>query len=258
MPKLGIQLIVFGKRGGEDLPGVLADVKAAGYDGAEMGFRDVPDAEYVELLQKTGLKCSGFHTGYSTFTDLETLKRQAAQLVALGGKHFMCSGVASKGWGDATVDDYKRSAEVFEKAGAALLEQGVHLCYHNHQWEFYDLGDGVQGMNVLAENSSPANVKFCLDVYWLACAGEDPAAFIEKHADRAIYFHLKDGTYDAPAQKPLTFTELGRGTVPLIEATAAIQKLAPEWVVTEQDRSEIDPAESAKISADYARQTLGF
>ncbi len=258
MSKLGIQLIVFGKRGGEDLPGVLADVKAAGYDGAEMGFRGVPDAEYVELLKKSGLACAGFHTGFSTFTDLEVLKRQAAQLVALGGKHFMCSGVASKGWSDATLDDYKKSAEVFEKAGAALLEQGVHLCYHNHQWEFFDLGDGVQGMDLLAQNTSAKNVQFCLDVYWLACGGADPAAFITKHAERCSYFHLKDGTYDAPAQKPLTFTELGRGTVPLKKATIAIKALAPEWVVTEQDNTQIEPAESARISAEYARETLGF
>jgi sugar phosphate isomerase/epimerase len=258
MAKLGIQLIVFGKRNQDDLPGVLADVKAAGYDGAEMGFKDIPDSEYVELLKKIGLECSGFHTGFATFTDLEALKRQAAQLVALGGKHFMCSGVASTGWDNATLDDYKRSAEVFERAGAALHEQGVHLCYHNHQWEFYDLGDGVQGMNVLAENSSPENVKFCLDVYWLACANENPAAFIEKHADRAIYFHLKDGTYDASAQKPLTFTELGRGTVPLESAMGAIRPLNPEWIVTEQDNTQIEPAESAKISAVFARTALGI
>jgi sugar phosphate isomerase/epimerase len=75
-------------------------------------------------------------------------------------------------------------------------------------------------------------VKFCLDVYWLACGGEDPAAFIRKHADRAAYFHFKDGTFDAAAQKPLTFTELGRGQVDLKAATAAVREVAPEWVVT--------------------------
>ena len=256
--KLGIQLIVFGKRPGEDLPGVLADVKAAGYDGAEIGLRPESASEVLALFKKTGLEVAGYHSGYATFADPEALKKHAEQLQAVGGKFLMCSGVASKGWRDATQDDYRRSCEVFEAAGTALADFGISLCYHNHEWEFYDLGDGVTGMDLLTENTTVKNVKFCMDVYWLACGGADPKAFIEAHAERGVYFHLKDGTYDSVAQKPLTFTELGRGTVPLASAMEAIRPLAPEWVVTEQDNTLIEPAESARISAEFARTALGI
>lgn len=260
MTRLGIQLIVFGKRSGEDLPGVLADVKAAGYDGAEIGYRpDLTAGEYAALLKAQGLACCGYHSGYQTFTDLDELNRQAAQLAGIGGKHFMCSGIGSSGgWGKATIDDYRRSAETFEKAGKALAEHGIAFCYHNHNWEFFDLGGGVRGMDILAQHSDPQWVKFCLDVYWVACGGDDPARFIQTHAERAVYFHFKDGTFDPKEQKPLTFTELGRGQVPLAAAAAAAKALAPEWIVTEQDRTEIEPAESARISAEYARKTLGI
>ena len=256
--KLGIQLIVSGKRPGEDLPGVLADVKAAGYDGAEIGLRSEPASEVLALFQKTGLEVSGYHTGFATFADLEELKKHAEQLRAVGGKYLMCSGVASKGWRDATIEDYKRSCEVFEAAGETLQSFGISLCYHNHEWEFYDLGDGVTGMDLLTENTTAKNVKFCMDVYWLACGGADPKAFIDAHSDRGAYFHLKDGTYDSVEQKPLTFVELGRGTVPLASAMEAIRPLAPEWIVTEQDNTLIEPAESARISAEYARNALGI
>jgi len=32
----------------------------------------------------------------------------------------------------------------------------------------------------------------------------------------------------------------------------------PEWIVVEQDNTQIEPAESARISADYARTVLGI
>lgn len=255
--RLGIQTIIFGKRSGEDFPGVLKDIKAAGYDGVEFGYRANQSADEIKaMLDGEGLRCAGYHAGYQAFTDLETLQRHAEQLLAVGGRYMMCSGVEG-GWGKAGVEEYRRSCKVFNAAGAALAEMGATLCYHNHQWEFYNLGDGLKGMDLLTTETDPALVKLCLDVYWLACAGENPPAFIKKHAERAVYFHLKDGTYDSAEQKPLTFTELGNGTVDLKAAIAAIRELTPEWVVTEQDRTEGEPAESARISAEYARDVLG-
>ena len=62
MTQLGIQLIIFGKRGGEDLPGVLADVKAAGYDGAEVGnpTTSIAAYDYKQLFDDAGLACAGY------------------------------------------------------------------------------------------------------------------------------------------------------------------------------------------------------
>ena len=73
MARLGIQLIVFGKRGGEDLPGVLKDVKAAGYDGAEIGNPAAQEnksaADVKALFDDAGLSCAGYHTGFNAFSD---------------------------------------------------------------------------------------------------------------------------------------------------------------------------------------------
>lgn len=255
MSRLGIQIIVFGKRAGEDLPGVLRDVKAAGYDGAEIGNPTdaTPAAELRAQFDDAGLACCGYHTGYATFKDHDLLKRTAAHMNAVGARHLMCSGVEKNDDPDA----YKRSADVFNAAGALLASAGVTLAYHNHHWEFFPLAGGGRGMDLLLAHTDAAVVKCCWDVFWLACAGEDPAAFVTRHADRATYFHFKDGTFDAAAQKPLTFTELGRGDVDLAAAYAAVKALSPSWIATEQDNTQIEPAESARISAVYARQTLG-
>jgi sugar phosphate isomerase/epimerase len=263
MSKLGIQLIVFGKRSGEDFAGVLRDVKAAGYDGAEIGNpTDSRSAAEVKAdFDAAGLLCSGYHTGYGSFEDLELLKRTALHMQGVGAKYLMCSGVKGNPWsGTATIQDYKDSAAVFNTAGKLLLDHGVHLCYHNHQWEFYDLG-GTNGMTILSEETNSDHVKFCTDVYWVSCGGDNPTEFIQKHASRGVYFHLKDGHYDPVAQKPENFLELGNGQVDLKSAYAAIKSLspAPEWITTEQDNPNgKEPAECAKISAEYARTVLGI
>ena len=253
MARLGIQTIIFGKRNGEDMAGVLRDVKAAGYDGAEIGNpTDSKPAEQVrEMFEAAGLACCGYHTGYQTFTDLDALDRIARHLTTVGAHTLMCSGTDGR-----DRDGFLRSADTFNVAGAFLKDRGVTFCYHNHNWEFFDLGEGERGIHLLAQHTDPAFVKLCVDVYWVACGGEDPAEFIERYADRAAYFHYKDGTF--ADQKPLSFTELGRGQVDLVSATRAVVRQDPEWIVTEQDRTEGDPAESARISADYARQELGL
>lgn len=253
MARLGIQTIIFGKRNSEDMAGVLRDVKAAGYDGAEIGNpTDSQPAEQVRRLFDTaGLACCGYHTGYQTFTDPEALRRIATHLTTVGGRYLMCSGTASR-----DRDGYLVSAETFNQAGAILKENGVTFCYHNHNWEFFDLGGGERGIHLLAQNTDPNLVKLCIDVYWVACGGEDPSAFVRRYADRAAYFHYKDGTF--ADQQPRSFTELGRGQVDLKAATTTVLAQDPEWIVTEQDRTEGDPAESARISAEYARRELGI
>jgi sugar phosphate isomerase/epimerase len=257
MAKLGIQLIIFGKRSGEDFPGVLTDVKAAGYDGVETGYKaDKTGAEVKQLLADHGLLCAGYHAGYPVFANPDEAAKHAHQMVEAGGKYLMCSGV--EGWGNATRDAYLRAADVFNRTGEMLQKLGANFCYHNHQWEFYDLGNGERGMDILLANTDPHLVKFCVDVYWVACGNENPAQFITTHKDRGVYFHYKDGTFDAKEQKPITFTELGNGQVNLPEAHAVVSALNPEWITTEQDRTDGDPATSARISAEYARGVLGI
>ena len=255
MAKLGIQTIIFGKRTGDDFPGVLRDIKEAGYDGAEIGNQEGTRTieEVTALFKAADLSVSGYHTGYATFTDLNALPRIADHLIGVGAKFLMCSGTHGR-----DREGYLRSAEMFDRAGRILTAHGVYLCYHNHAWEFEDLGNGERGMDILLENTEMDAVKLCLDVYWVACGNDDPAAFIRKHKNRAVYFHLKDGAYDAPSQKPLSFTELGRGQVDLPSAMEAIREVNPDWIVTEQDNTEGDPKESARVSAEYARTELGI
>jgi sugar phosphate isomerase/epimerase len=164
----------------------------------------------------------------------------------------MCSGVGDRSRGLAA---YREASRLFNEVGKQCRDAGVTFCYHNHAWEFEDREGDTCGMEVLAAETDPALVKFCLDVYWIYHGEDDPVRFINAHRDRAVYFHFKDGVRgeDGKAQ----WRELGKGAVDLKAAYAAAAALDPEWIVYEQDRSDGNPTDSVRISREYLRKGLG-
>lgn len=251
-PAAAIQLIVFGQRNRDDIAGVLKDVAQAGYPAIEGGnlFASYGEAEIRRLLKESGLQVCGAHFGYGDYADPGKLEANIAYCKAMGVKNMMCSGVADT----KTVEGYKTSCRVFNKVGARLRDEGLIFNYHNHAWEFSDLGGGVNGMQILGAETDPAVVKFNIDVFWVTVGGDDPVAFIRKHADRAGYYHFKDGLKKADG---VEFLELGRGEVDLKGSIAAAKELGASWIVYEQDRTELPHAEAIGISREYMRRELG-
>jgi sugar phosphate isomerase/epimerase len=259
--RVGIQLIVFGKQAQTDLPGVMKSVRAAGYDGIETGnlFNQYSEADAKALFANTGLALTGMHSGFGEFEKDDRLHANVDFLNKMGAHFLMCSGVAT---GDG-IDAYRRSAEVFNRAGEYCKAHGVTLCYHNHNWEFNRFNEPGRGevtaIHELCALTDPTLVKLCIDVYWVAVGGEDPAEFVRRYADRAAYFHFKDGEWEAGHPgKATRFLELGHGKVDLRSALAAALAVKPEWIVTEQDSpNDRDPAVCARESRDYLN-TLGL
>lgn len=255
MAKAGIQVIIYGQRNRDDIAGVLKEVAEVGFAGAETGnlFRQEGDPAKVRaMFAETGLALTGCHAGYAEFQDREKLAENLAYLKALDSRYLMCSGVGDRSRG---LDAYRDASKLFNEVGKRCQDAGAVFCYHNHAWEFEDREGDTCGMDVLAAETDPALVKFCLDVYWIYHGQDDPVRFINAHRERAVYFHFKDGVRgeDGKAQ----FKELGKGAVDLKAAYQAALALDPEWIVYEQDRSEGDPSTSVRESRAYLRDVLG-
>lgn len=252
-PQPSIQLIVFGERNRTDFPGVLRDVAQAGFPAIECGnlFQTLGEVEARNLLDSQKLRISGIHFGYAEYTDAAKLESHIAFCKAMGVRHLMCSGVADT----KTVEGYRTSCRLFNEVGSRLKDEGLVFNYHNHAWEFEDLG-GVNGMELISEGTDPDLVKFNIDVFWVFFGGRDPADFVRKHRQRAGYFHFKDGRKGADG-KPI-FLELGRGDVDLHSAIAAAREVGAEWIVAEQDKTELPHLESVSESRDYMRRDLGL
>jgi sugar phosphate isomerase/epimerase len=256
MPQAGIQVIIYGQRNRDDIAGVLREVAEIGFAGAETGnlFRQEGDEGRVRrMFEQTRLALCGCHAGFNEFQNEEQLQENIAFVNAMGSRYLMCSGVGDRKRG---LDAYRDASRLFNEVGKRCRDAGLVFCYHNHAWEFEDREGETCGMDILAGETDPALVKFCLDVYWIYHGEDDPARFINAHQERGAYFHFKDGVRgeDGKAQ----FTELGRGAVDLKAAYAAAAALNPDWIVYEQDRSEGNPSESVRESRTYMRDALGL
>ncbi len=246
-PKVGCQPIIFGGHDEYDLAGRLKAMADAGYDGVETGPQGSPekDAELRRLLDELGLEVLGAHAGYfgptlDTAPSVEFLRESGANLLMVSGSGERDTGAAS----------YERAAQVMNEHGRAAADAGLTLCYHNHSWEFKDVFDGVSGMDILLRDLDPDAVKLCVDTYWVHDGGQCPAEFLTKWADRVAVVHLKDRKND-------TFAEVGEGVLDWKGIFEAIAPMGIEWVVTEQDRTDKDPAVSIKMSRDYLRDVIG-
>lgn len=249
-PQVGVQLIIYGRRPQTDLPGVLAEVAAAGYAGIEGGLP--ADAQQCGRLRtalaQAGLAFAGSHCGLGDQADPARLKERLGYLKALGGRHLISSGSPWK-----TLNEHLDAAEVLNRTGEVCRGEGVTFCYHNHHWEFRDFG-GTTAFHAMIAAMKPEAVKLCPDVYWVYVGGEKPEDFVSRYRDRCPYFHFKDGTGGDQAGE---FRELGRGSVDLPAALKAALGCDPDWIVVEQDATQMDPAESNRISREYLR-SLGL
>ncbi|HLV81939.1 MAG TPA: sugar phosphate isomerase/epimerase [Chthonomonadaceae bacterium] len=255
-PTASLQLIVFGPRNHDDFAGVLKDVATAGFPAIEAGnlFAMHGEDAVRRLLAENDLRVSGAHFGYGEYGDAGKLDQHIAYARSLGIRDMMCSGVADS----KSVEGYRQSAQRFNEIGRRLADEGMTFSYHNHAWEFTDLG-GTNGMEILGAETDPALVKFNIDVFWVYYGGKDPVQFIQHHADRAGYFHFKDGrkvTGEDGKPHP-QFLELGRGDVDLKAAMEAARQANARWIVAEQDSTTLPHLESVQISRRYMRDVLG-
>ena len=249
-PKIGAQLIVWADRTTEDLPKVLDDVSAIGYDGIEAGptaFEKVTNPK--ELLTTRDLSLAGLHMGIGSIDDSSV--RAALDILKKMDSHFLLfSGAGGK---ENTEENYRKNARLLAKVGEKAEQYGVKVCYHNH-WQ--EIVNNAMGTRIICEETTPELVSLCVDTYWVRCGGLSPAEFIEEHLDRVAILHLKDGTEEG--MRKYEFLELGQGIVDFPAVIEVVKSADIEWYVVEQDRTNKTPKESMAISREYLRTKLGL
>ncbi len=235
--RIGLNLLIFGKRRGEDMPGVLAEVAQAGYEAVELGPPAEPEP-VLEALRKHGITVACGHTNLNTLEG--TLDQNLDWLARTGGRLLACSGPDFP-----TGAQYAAAAERLDRAGARCRARGVTLCYHNHA---HEIVHDMFGLTHILRGSDPANVRLCLDTYWVARGGQDPATVIRALGARIGYMHLKDMSPDGD------FAEVGQGKLDWAGIREAVTAAGVDVAMVEQDRTQRTPLESVTLSRQYLRQ----
>lgn len=272
---IGIQLYTLGPDAAKDVEGTFKALHGIGYRTVELaGFLGKTPAELRAALDRAGLAAPSAHIqargGEGTFEG--DLGRLAADLNTLGVKtavmpslfipdRFGKPTAADGGVGGylrrvsagMTADDWKLNAEFLNTKARALKASGLKVGYHNHNFEFLPLG-ATNGMEILLKETDPSLVTFEVDLGWVAAAGVDPLAFLNRHKGRVSLVHVKDV---AAATTPnftlgMSPTEIGSGTLDWPRLLPAAYAAGVRGFFVEQEPPFARPRlEAARISHDF-------
>ena len=191
---------------GGDIPldSCLAEARAAGYEGIELGHKFPRDpAALPNILEQFGLVLiSGWYSGRllerPVIAEIAAMEPHSSLLVAMdctvmvyaetsgsiaGDRLRPLSGRPRLGAGDWH-DFGARLTELAEH----LSRRGIALVYHHHMGTVIESEREIDRLMAVTGNT----VGLLVDSGHAAYAGVDPAALIRRHADRIKHVHCKD------------------------------------------------------------------
>jgi sugar phosphate isomerase/epimerase len=187
--EIGAELYSFREQIPKDIPGTMAKIRAMGIREIEGGGTyNMPLQEYKSMLDKLGFDM------VSIAGDFEKLQKDLPSIIneakALGARYVVCFWIPHKE-GVFTMTEVDNAAEVFNRAGKILKENGLQFCYHPHGYEFRPYQNETL-FDQLAKKMDSRYANFEMDVYWIKHPGQDPVAFLKKYPGRFPLMHLKD------------------------------------------------------------------
>ncbi len=247
--KIGVQLYTVRDQMKDDFEGTLARVAGIGYREVEFaGYYDRTPKQVRMVLDKNKLVAPSAHIIAKVVRDELDKNIEAAH--AIGHKYLVCSYLFPEE--RKSLDDYKRLAELFNKAGEKCKKAGIQFAYHNHDFEFQKFDNEVP-YDVLLTSTDSSLVKLEMDLYWMRKADQEPAKYFALYPGRFPLFHVKDMDR-TPARG---FTEVGRGQIDFKAIFAESAKAGVKHYFVEQDQCPGSPFDSIKTSYDYLK-TLQF
>lgn len=261
---------------------------AAFRDFQEIGFTavkaDVPDEmdprEYLDWIGGYGLSpsLSLFNSAFDETVDMadevERAKRFAATQTALGLDRTMISSMSipARIAQPAVGAGFKASrlARAIDNCGTicrVLQAEGLRPLHHSHVGGVFETADEITR---LLDDLGPDVIGFGPDTGHLTWAGVDPAAFIERYADRIGGIHIKDcfpdllspsarsgmAYHEVQATKRL-WAEPGLGVVDFDAVLAAIpDDYDGDFMIEVDEPSVASKRESHRMSYHWAQRAL--
>ena len=258
--QVGIQSYTLREIFEPDPVGTLKMIKEVGYDYVELNGRNFADRspeDLAAMVKDAGLYSPASHVSYDAAVNIPETVAKTCQ--TLGCKYAIVPWVDEA---QRTKEDWVRHAAALEAAGKIMKDNGVRLAYHNHQFEFDDLGGGETAMDILINQTSPENMDFELDLFWAALASIDMEALFKQAPGRFKLCHIKDMKGDPKAyyesrdygniSKQL-MVNVGEGTLPFESYFALNDISGMEYFIAEHDNPVKPFKNSIKISHDSVR-----
>jgi sugar phosphate isomerase/epimerase len=280
---VGIQLYTVNAELLKDPAGTLRKIAEIGYSEVETaGWGQLSAAQFRDLLRGAGLRAPSAHLMFGMqdtgklLDDAKTLGAEyavssilSANLPAKNLQDLLKDPKAMQDFFNSlntmSADDFRRTAAKANEIGLKAKAAGLQYAYHNHNFEFRDLGDGRTGYDILLQETDPSSVKFEADCGWMRVAGKDPVDYLTRYSNRYVMLHIKDFKN---ITKPVTAllspdapipTELGRGSIDLKAIVIAGRKAGVRHMFVEQEPpfNEVPAMEAAAIDYGVLKSLLG-
>jgi sugar phosphate isomerase/epimerase len=224
--KIPISVQVYSVRNAaaKDLAGTLAKIAKLGYDGVEFaGYYNHDAKDIRKMLDDSGLKCSGTHTGIGQLRG-DNFEKTAEIHKALGTKFMIVPGGI-----DNYLHDVEKSKEIaaeFNEIAKKARTFGLSVGYHAHGGDA-KLIDGTPAWERLFDATN-REVVMQMDIGNYKDGGGDPYKMIEKFRGRSKTVHLKESGQGHPI--------IGSGTVDWKRVFTLCETIGgTEWYVVEDE-----------------------
>lgn len=269
----GVQLFTLMNIIDQDTVGTLTKLAALGYKNIESafsrqgGFYGLSAKEFSALSKDLGLAWRAHHVigaplqlppGRKLPKDKDgnpiklpkmmNLKEHHQQLIAdaaEGGiEYLVCANIPTN-----TPEQVSEACDILNQTAEACKKVGLQLVYHNHDWEFIQVGDRTPYEALLSE--VPADMmQMELDLAWVTKAGVDPIELFKQHPGRFPLWHVKD-----IAEDMLTLKPVGQGHIDFRRIFNYADLAGLKYPFVEHDRPK-DGIGSLEISIEYLQTEI--
>lgn len=215
----------------------LPMLQAAGYTEVEGYGGLFGDVAALKVgLNKHGLAMTSSHMGLA---DIAADPAAAVQLAkSLGIKKVFIPFVAPDDR-PATAQGWRDFGARLADLGAPFVAAGLGFGWHNHAFEC-EAVEGEMPLDLIAE----AGIAIELDLGWVARAGHDPAAWIDKYGTQISAVHVKDIAPEGAAEDEDGWADVGHGVLDWPAITAALARNKVTHLVIEHD----NPSDHARFA----------
>ncbi len=249
----GIQLYTVRDDIPKDPKGVLKSLASYGYkqvesfEGNKGMFWGMTNKEFKAYMDSLNMTIVSSHCNINKDFD-----RKAAEAGEIGMKYLICPHIGAQ----KSIDDYKRFADQFNKAGETCKKNGLRFAYHNHGYSFENK-DGYYPQDVMMQATDAALVDYEMDIYWVLTAGADPEAWFKKYPNRFTLCHVKDRGKQYPATEENASVDLGAGFIDFSKILKTAKSNGMKYHIVEQERYDNStPLKSAEVDAAYMKKLV--
>ena len=223
---------LYSSRNFPPLAGQLPALKDMGYDAVEpwLPAYEADPKLFRRQIDDAGLACYGFHMPLKGLVEEPDRFFDIAE--TLGATWLIPPYVSPEERG--ATPDYWRGLGAKLATGAGQAKgRGLKVAWHNHDFEFIPLADGSRPIDHIFAAAGD-EVCFEIDCGWIVRAGADPAAELQKFADRIAVIQSKD-TAPPGTRADDGWTATGDGIIDWRALVPLFRRTKADHIVTEHD-----------------------